>query len=206
MIRRVAACAAGIAMATAITTASPVAAAGPVNSITVSASAPMLGAIDYSAAGGIPTLTSGGCFTGTATFNAAIAVDVTVNTTTGSQSEYIGLVDLLGTLNEGGCSTILLETAKVSAMTLTGTTTILGQSLSCGPFTGAFGRQETVVTLTITAPSCNVNGQVTGPVGLLFTGVWAPAANSTLIPGVTAPVMLASVDGAMVLAEVPPLP
>jgi hypothetical protein len=88
------------------------------------------------------------------------------------------------------------EVAAVTGLTVSGTSPT-GGTLSCGPFSGFFDRFGPVVILGATAASCNVNGMVTGPLGLILTGVWAPTGSSTL--GTTAPVAKASIAGTLVL-------
>jgi hypothetical protein len=147
---------------------------------------------------GVPPLTSAGCFTGPAAFNGAVNVGVAVVANTGGrEAEYVGFVTISGTLNEGPCTNFVEEIGSVTNLTLSGANQV-GMSLSCGPFSGYLDRfAVTAVTLLAIAPSCNVSGVVTGPVGMVITGVWAPTVSQTA--GVTTPTQAASVAGTLTL-------
>jgi hypothetical protein len=189
----------GTGLAAAIlTTLAPVSVSASV--AVVGVSAPVAGAIDYTTgtpATGIPPLLSGNCFTGPASLNAAVSAAVTVGANSnGLASAYVGLVSVVGTLTEGPCTNFLAEVATVSGLTVSGTSPT-GSTLSCGPFSGVLDRFGPVVAFSATAPSCNINGLVTGPVSLNLAAAWAPTVSPTL--GTTTPVAKASIAGALVL-------
>jgi hypothetical protein len=163
-------------------------------------SAPVAGTIDYTTgtpATGIPALTTGGCLSGPASLNAAVSAAVTVGANTSPvTAAYVGLVSVVGSLNEGPCSTMVEEVAAVSGLTISGTSPT-GGTLSCGPFAGFFDRVGPLAILGAQAASCNISGQVIGPLAVVITAVWVPAGSPTL--GTTAPVARASIVGSMVL-------
>ncbi len=166
----------------------------------VGVSAPVAGTIDYTTgtpSTGIPPWAFAGCFSGPASLNAAVSAAVTVGTSTAPvAAAYVGLVSVAGTLNEGPCTNLVQEVATVSALTVSGTSPT-GGTLSCGPFSGLLDRVGPVAILTATAASCNISGQVIGPVGLNLVAAWAPTGSSTL--GVTTPTAKASIAGALTL-------
>jgi hypothetical protein len=184
--------------AAVVMTLSPMSASATV--AVVGVSAPVAGTIDYTTgtpATGIPAQTAGGCFSGPASLNAAMSAAVTVGVNSnGLVAAYVGLVSVAGSLNEGPCSTMVEEVAAASGLTVSGTSPT-GSTLSCGPFSGFFDRLGPVAILGATAASCNINGLVTGPLGLILTAVWAPTGSPTL--GATAPVARASIAGTLVL-------
>ncbi|HEV7677242.1 MAG TPA: hypothetical protein VGQ42_01580 [Candidatus Dormibacteraeota bacterium] len=164
-------------------------------------SAPLGGVIDYTTgtpATGIPPLTSTGCFSGQASLRGDVNVMVSVTVASqGNVAAYVGFASIAGTLTEGPCTNMALEVGSVSGLTLTGTG-LTGGSLSCGTFAGLLDRVAAAVVLSATAPSCTVNGMVTGPVTMSLTGVWAPALFSPTA-GITTPVAKAGLAGTLVV-------